>query len=159
MAGENEIESRPEYVPVRVSQLPKVGQYKDQDRVLLARPRSGQGEGPNMAYTTVTQALSALSSQLYGDIISAAGAALSVITDRQAMRDLGDEDKLENSLSVANAHITYLIDSDIRDAAKLSETNLFLGENVFNVQPHFAGDGSSSTEGLDGAALVTYGQV
>ena len=63
--NEETVQTQPEYTPIRISQLARVEEYKGTDRLLLARQRGG--EGVNAAYTTVTQAISSLSNQVYNE--------------------------------------------------------------------------------------------
>ena len=82
------------------------------------------------------------------------GSALSVITDRQEIRRLGDEGELQGSLSVANAYITYLIDRDAQLAAKTDSDNVMHGDNVFENLPVYTGSSAPA-----GDNFVTFGQV
>ena len=150
-----EIESNPEYTPIRISQLPQTAEFRDTDRILLARTRNANGTGPNAAYTTVTQALSGLSAQIYEAALAAVAEKSSIITARIDLPSGG------NNTLVA-APVINQMNNDISNSVRANEDNWMTRNNIFSFSPVFSPESPSfisSVDGLSPENFITYGQV
>lgn len=153
---EQSTEAKPEYTPVRISDLPRAAAYLGSDMVLLARPRSG-GSGPNASYTTVAQALSSLSAQVLDEARAAFAETSGVISSAQQLQELGQSGELaDNPTRLVGGMPVYEAWRLLSAAASRAGGNTMYGDNVFMKQPVLSGEAPAQPAD---EAFATYGQV